>query len=231
MKLGNALKVEAYMRSRSDDARPRRPSTPRPAITISRQTGTRGHTIGKRLVNYLNKNDPGALRPWTIFDKNLIAKVLEDHQLPPSLVRHIPEDTVNEVTNSIEEILGLHPSSWTLVHYTMETILRLAVLGNTVIYGMGGNLITAHLKNVVNVRLVGSIVRRIPQAAEQYEVSLKEAEPLIIKEDRGRKRYIKRHFGKDIDDPLLYDMVLNTDELTDQIIVKTIADLALSKRR
>jgi cytidylate kinase len=115
------------------------------------------------------------------------------------------------------------------VHHTMETILRLAELGNTVIYGRGSNIITGRLKHVVNVRLVGSMERRIPQAAEQYEVSLKEAKQLILKEDRGRKRYIKLHFGKDIDDPLLYDIVLNTDKLTDQAIVKIIADLALNQ--
>ena len=132
-----------------------------PAITISRQTGTRGHTIGQKLIAYLNKNDANARRPWTLFDKELISQVLEDHDLPARMARFMPEAKVSEISSTIEEFLGLHPSNWTIIHQTMETILKLAVMGNTVIYGRGGNMITAHLENVVHVRLVGSMEKRI----------------------------------------------------------------------
>lgn len=228
MKIGQIEKVNAYIAIENaienKIAASHRPDR-QPAITISRQTGTRGHLIGEKLVDYLNKNNPTASRPWTLFDKGLISTVIEDHHLPARMVRYLPEDKVSEIASTIEEILGLHPSNWTLIHETMETILRLAELGNTVIYGRGGNIITAHLKKVLNVRLVGSMVRRIPQAAEQYDVSLEDAPSLIIKEDRGRKRYIKSYFDKDIDDPLLYGLFINTDEFSDEAIVKTIADL------
>ena len=29
--------------------------------------------------------------------------------------------------------------------------------------------------------------------------------------DRGRKRYLRKHYGKDVNNPLLYHLVINTD--------------------
>lgn len=33
----------------------------------------------------------------------------------------------------VDELLGLHPSSWTLVEHTTQTIRRLAVMGNVIL--------------------------------------------------------------------------------------------------
>ena len=40
------------------------------------------------------------------------------------------------------------------------------------------------------------------------------AGPAVLLErrlDQGRKAYLKRYYGKDVDDPLLYHLTLNTD--------------------
>ena len=42
-------------------------------------------------------------------------------------------------------------------------------------------------------------------------IGLKTAEEFLKTEDEGRKSYLKNYFGKNIDDPLLYDLVINTD--------------------
>jgi len=41
--------------------------------------------------------------------------------------------------------------------------------------------------------------------------SHKEALELVRREDLARKRYVRKYFNKDIDDPLLYHLVINTD--------------------
>ena len=35
----------------------------------------------------------------------------------------------------------------------------------------------------------------------------------IHREDKGRKRFLKEHFEEDIDNPLLYHLVINTDRI------------------
>jgi cytidylate kinase len=55
----------------------------------------------------------------------------------------------------------------------------------------------------------------------------KAAEKYLHDEDTGRRRYVKTNFEKDIDDPLLYDAVLNTATLgferTADILAGTLA--------
>jgi cytidylate kinase len=52
---------------------------------------------------------------------------------------------------------------------------------------------------------------------------------LIRQEDRGRKRYLKKYFGKDIDDPLSYHLILNTDGVGYEEAARLIGDAALGQ--
>ena len=65
------------------------------------------------------------------------------------------------VADALEELLGLHPSSWTLIQQTAETIWRLAQMGHVILVGRGANLITAKLASVFHVRLIGSLEKRV----------------------------------------------------------------------
>jgi cytidylate kinase len=180
-------------------------------ITISRQAGSGGHAVAEKLVEYLQTHAPVALRPWVVFDRNLVEKVLEDHNLPGRLAKFMPEDYMSEVSDTMDELFGLHPPSWILVRKTSETIMRLAQMGNVILIGRGGNVITSKLSGVFHVRLVGSREKRVKCLRELNGLTAKEAEKLATREDLGRRRYLKRYFDKDIDDPLLYHMVINTD--------------------
>jgi cytidylate kinase len=49
------------------------------------------------------------------------------------------------------------------------------------------------------------------QHMEHFEgIPRKAALTRIHREDLGRKRYLRKYFEKDIDDPLLYHLVINT---------------------
>ena len=187
-----------------------------PAVTISRQTGARGRSIGTKLQEALRAQDPKAAVPWTLFDDNLVKKVLEDHQLPTDLEKFMPDDAVGEIESSINEILGRHPSMWSLFEKSVRTIVRLTRMGKCIIVGRGGNKITQGFPNVLQVRLVGTREKRVQQMVALKHISRKEASDYIKKEDAARRRYMKQHFHCDIDDPLLYDLVLNTDNCSDE---------------
>ncbi len=185
-----------------------------PAVTISRQAGAGGIPIANQLATWLEEQAPKASVPWTVFHKNLVQRVLEDHNLPGRLAQFMPEDKVSGIADAVEEILGLHPSSWSLVRQTTETVLRLAELGNVILVGRGANVITAHVKHVFHVRLVGSLDQRAARIREHLQISPGAALAYIRREDAGRKRYLRRYLHADIDDPALYHLTLNTDWLT-----------------
>ncbi len=94
------------------------------AVAISRQTGSGANRIAEKLAEYLKAETSADERPWTVFDKDLITKVLEDHHLPARLAKFIPEDRVSYINDTVDEILGLHPPSWVVVRQSTETILR-----------------------------------------------------------------------------------------------------------
>ena len=200
-----------------------------PSIAISRLAGAGGIPIAEHLAEYLRTHGPKTQRPWTVFDKNLVDQVLADHHLPQEIARYMPEDRISQIRDMVEELLGLHPSSWTLLHQSTETILHLAELGNVILVGRGATVITEQLPNVFRVRLVGSESERVKLIAEYYHLSHEAAVDFMHKEDRGRRRFLKRYFHRDVDDPLLYDVTINTDRLSYEEATRLIGDAVLHK--
>jgi len=181
------------------------------AVTISRQAGCGARVIAEKLAEYLQVGAPKESAPWAVLDRDLVEKVLEEHSLPRRLAKFMPEDRIPEIEDTLDDLLGVHPPSWILVRQTAETILRLAQLGNVILIGRGANVITRRLDHVLHVRLVGSFDRRQERAQQCEHLNRKAALDFIRRADRGRKRYLKKYFGQDIEDPLLYHLIINTD--------------------
>jgi cytidylate kinase len=199
-------------------------------VTVSRQSGCGAHVFAEELADWLQSHLPHGTAPWTIFDRTLVEAVLQDHHLPSRLKAFMPEDRVSQLHDIIEDLFSLHPPTETLVRQTSETIFRLAELGNVIILGRGGNIITARLPQVLHVRLIGSVELRLNHLQVFDKLSRKEALARIEREDGGRGRYLKRYFGKIIDDPLLYHLVINTDWVTLRQAASMVGDLALNRR-
>jgi hypothetical protein len=218
MKAATAL--ERYLESVKYTSRPLRESLSHPpgehgrVITISRQAGSGAHVVAEELIARLEARARPGSPPWTVFDRNLVDRVLKDHELPDRLAEFMPEDRVSGIADTIDELFGVRPSTLTLVRKTADTILRLAELGNVVLIGRGANIITRKLDYAFHVRLVGSVERRIQYVQGYLQLSPQAAAEYVREEDLGRKRYVKKYYAKDIDDPLLYHLVINTDRVS-----------------
>jgi len=195
----------------------------KPAITISRMTGSGGRSVAAKLVDFLQEHVPGHA-PWTVFDRKLVEQVLEDHQLSRRVAEYMPEKHKSMLTDVFEELLGLHPSSWTLVHQTAETILHLAQLGNVILVGRGASVITSKLDNVFHVRFVGSVEKRTEWVQQLYGYDRQTAVNFINREDKDRRRYVKEHLHEDVDNPLLFHLVINTDRIQHEDAARLIGD-------
>lgn len=206
-----------------------RPLGQRPLVTISRQTGAGGVSLGETLAGYLNERAPKGSVPWTLFDKNLVNQILQDHALPPRVADFIREDRHAGVEDAVGEILGLHPSAWRLIQQTTETVLRLAEMGNVILVGRGSSVITQHMPRAFHVRVIRSLDSRIDRIRELLRVPRKEAISRIEREDRARRRYLLKYFKRDPDDPLLYDLVLNTDRVSIAEGARMIGDAVIGR--
>jgi cytidylate kinase len=198
----------------------------RRAVTLARQTGSGAHLIAENLARYLRECGDGS--QWAIFDRNLVERVLEDHHLPKRLAAFMPEDRIRGMTDTLDELFGLHPPSWELVRQTAETVLRLAEIGHVILFGRGAAIVTGRLDHVFHVRLVGSVERRRERVQEAEHISAKEALAQIRKADVGRRRYLQRYFHTDIDDPTLYHLTINTDLVPCKQAIEIIGNAVLN---
>jgi cytidylate kinase len=201
-----------------------------PFVTVSRQAGAGAETVAGLLAAKLNAQGPQGAHPWTVFDKNLIDRVLADQDLPQEIAKLVEEDKDTTIKAIVGELLGLHPSMWTIFHHTSDTILKLARLGRCIIVGRGGNIVTAKLKGGIHVRLVAPENIRLAHLAKHFGLDEKSAAKYLHEHDEGRRRYVKTNFERDIEDPLLYDAVLNTGLLGFEKTADLLAGMVAAKK-
>jgi cytidylate kinase len=194
-----------------------------PFVTLSRQAGTGGHDVARHLASTLGRTGIGRAR-WRVYDKSLLRRVVEDHDLPPEVVRDLEETDVPELQTIVEEMFGSDASPHSLAAKTSRTVLRLALTGSAVIVGRGGNLVTRWLPGGLRVRLVGSDRHRIARLMTQHGETRARAEDRMKREDEGRRRYVRKFFAKDIDDPSLYDLVIRVDRFDPERTARLVAE-------
>jgi cytidylate kinase len=221
------LYIETHSKEKESDKRGKFEQGP--CITFSRETGAGADVISHKLVEIFRNYKKASLPDWTIFEKNLIQKVLEDHNLPKTLTKMFDEKKHSSILSFASELLVDQPSIQSLVHKITETILRLAEIGNVIIIGRGGNIITAHLQNAFHVRLVSTIADRTKHIKEVYGYNTKQAEEFLKKDDQARRDYINTYFHKQIDDPLLYHLTINTHRFDYEQSAELIASSVITK--
>ena len=222
--------ISSWLRHLEESEKTERREKNRPFVTISRESGAYGTTIADMLADHLRKHERRREAPWAVFDKELIRKVIEEHNFPARFDSYFVESPTPFIEDVLAELFGFHPLQETLVHSMSETILQLATLGYVILVGRGGNIITRKLPNGVHVRLVGSIEKRVAHVKEYLNLSEERAREYVMKEDHNRQAYIKRYFQKDINDMSLYDVIINTDTVLFQDAVMIIGDMVLRKQ-
>ncbi len=133
---------------------------------MSRQAGAGAEVVSQLIVDTLSKFQLDKRHPWTIFDQNLIEKVLQDHNLPLRLSEIMEERKYSAVSSIMNEMIGGQPGTWTLFHKTTETILQLAYMGHCIIVERGGNIITSKMNNCIHVRLIANEEDKISHVME-----------------------------------------------------------------
>ena len=200
-----------------------------PCITISRETGAGAGCVGDELVKFFQPICEEGDIPWTVFDKNLIEKVMEDYHLPQKLRQYFVEDKLSEFKATINELLGIHPHAWMLVSKTASTIVQLAMKGNVVIIGRASNIVTVNLKNTFHVRLIGSFETRVRHVQDIHNLKRSDAIEFTKNEDHAKLNYFKKYYNKNIEDPLLYHMIINTDNISYEKTAKIIGHAVIDK--
>ncbi len=116
-----------------------------------------------------------------------------------------------------------------LAVYTAEEVYAQAERGNVVLRGWGATVLLRPVPHVVCVRITRSFAQRVEWLMGELETddaSFAEAE--IRRSDDAHASRMHERYGVTWGDPLLYDLVLNTDRISVQSCAEQIA--ALTRR-
>ena len=111
------------------------------------------------------------------------------------------------------------------LEHLVKTIKVIAAHGRAVIVGRGADFI---LRPDIrfSVRTVAPMNIRIQNVSSAYGVSETEAKKRIQKRESRRRRFIKEAFGGDVENPIHYDMILNTGRLSIEAAAESIVKAA-----
>lgn len=208
-----------------------------PVITIRGQTGSGASDIG-RLVARLIEGD--------YVDRQVIAEVAELVKRPEAQVEakeHIPPHLFQRIVGSLRHTLSgtgkidsAYMRTWEEPlddgEYieALEAVVRdLAVEDKIVIVGRGSQHILRNNPSVLHVLVVAPVEVRLNRVMTDRQSEREEAERYIEENDASRRNFIQRFFQKDLEDPMLYDLVVSTKYISYETAARLIATAAADK--
>jgi cytidylate kinase len=187
----------------------------KPLILISRQRGAGGLSVAERLSEKLE---------WPYYDKNIIKEIADTVGANEKQLAFLDEKDRNiffEFLNVFRREPEVSHDEY--VEHLRSFIKTLGSVGGSIVVGRGADFILSP-QETLRIRLVADPEMRARFAAQKYGLQETETLKLLDKWDQERRKFIKRHFDRDIDDSVHYDLVINTsyidlDGAMDLIIV------------
>lgn len=192
-----------------------------PLITISREYGSGGSIIAKKVAARLGKD-------WKVYHKEIVEEIAQESRLEKKLIRAVDEKQVPAVEEIVGDLFGRRYMTLQSYHKHLVKILSVVgAKGRAVIIGRGAHFLFPH---ALKVRIIAPDNWRIQTVMKYEHVSRKRAISIIEKKDREREEFNRSLFRSNIHNPYQYDITIQTgDALSMQDAVRMI--LTLAKRR
>jgi cytidylate kinase len=177
---------------------------PAPVITISREPGSGGTEIARKLAQELKMDIIGA---------QIIQKIAESADISAKLIESLDEKQItrrDDWLSSLIETRHLWVDAY-LRHLT-KVIGTIGKQGNFIIVGRGAQYILPP-EDTFRLRFIAAMEVKIQNVMHDFGSSRADAEKYIIKTDSDRRAYLRKYFNADVTNPSDYDMVINTGKL------------------
>ncbi len=186
-------------------------------ITVSRQSGALGRTFAQMLADRLG------LR---YYDKALVEAMAQLAGVDVKVFEALDESARALRSNWLELLFTDKPLQEQRYLRTLVDVVIGIYRSGGVIVGRGANFILDGMP-ALRIRIVGSITARAARYAEEHGIDEEAAARAIESIDQDRARFVEKQFGKDLADPVAYDLVMNSDRLA----VETMVDMAIDALR
>ena len=199
-------------------------------ITINRELGSGGRTIGRKLAERLEV---------PFYDKSVIQQLKKKYNLTADEIERLKGQKHNwwaEFKRSMmlmpnfvaPQVLPDYSSmpdfliTDEIFKAETEILKGIAADGSCVIAGRSGFYIFRDHPNHLSILIQASMDYRIKRVMEKQKISAEEAKAIIDEVDEGRENYVKKYTGSSRYDPRNYDLVINADEHAEDEVVEMI---------
>ena len=170
-------------------------------ITIARQYGSGGRTIGEELAKKLG---------ISYYDKDIIRMASEESGIHEQLFGRADENVSTKQRFFAKS--GIYKGE-NLFNYQAKVIRQLAETESCVIIGRCANMILKDYSNVLRVFVYGDWDFRIREASKKLSGTTKDIEKFMHKDDKRKEDFCKRFMGVDWADMTKYNLCLDNGTL------------------
>lgn len=194
-------------------------------ITLSREVGSGGHTVGAILSEKLGVR---------YCDRQLLESLKKKFNLSATEIERLKAEKKNWLSDVLNMIVPMPPgraidinpryvqeyssvvSSGSIFSAEVEILKGFAQMGSCVIAGRSGFHVFKDHPNSLSIFITASLPFRIQRIMDKQGITGEEASSLIRSIDEGRENYIKRFTGVSRYDARNYDLVLRADGHTEE---------------
>lgn len=189
---------------RWERTQPGKPEASAPAVAFSRLPGSGGDEVGRLVAGKLD---------YGFFSREIVEHVAQDLGVDEWTVRGLDERVRSSIERMLSDFFSRHPlHEDTFQRAVTRVITTLGRRGKVVLVGRGAPFIVPPEQSL-RVLLVAPRELRIERYAQHRGVPAAQAEAELARAERDRNEFAQRQFGVRQDDPMGYDLVLNTGTL------------------
>ncbi|MDR0814049.1 MAG: cytidylate kinase-like family protein [Oscillospiraceae bacterium] len=179
-------------------------------ITISREFGSGGRGVGKKLAEALGIG---------CYDKEIIAMTAEKSGLSEGYVQKREENLSGSFLSNIgfssmgsfDSVVFYETPTTDKMFLSQSMVIReLAAKESCVIIGRCADYVLRDFPNVLHVFIRANKEDRIARAVADYELPTKNAEQFLKKADKSRANYYRFYTNRNWGDPQYIDVSVNT---------------------
>ena len=194
-------------------------------ITINREVGTGGRTIGRKLaeklgVKYCDKAIVEGLTKKFGLSIEKIEEIKAQKKSWWNDINNYYYTLVNSASQPMDAQVKLDNES---IFATEKRILQeLAAESSCVVAGRTGFMVFRQWPNHLCIFIQASMEHRVKRVMKRQNVSEQEARDIIAKLDASREAYIKKYEDTSRYDTRNYQLVISMDDLTEDDAVEVI---------
>lgn len=183
-------------------------------ITISRGSYSRGVEIAEMVAEKLG---------YQCLARDVLIEASKEFNIPEvKLIQALedPPSFFERFTNEKKKYIA----------YIQTALINNLRADNIVYHGLAGHFFVKDIPHVLKVRIIADLEYRIKFVMERDKISRDKAIDFLKKIDSSRREWGQYLYGLNLEDPTHYDIVINTENLSLEVVVDIICEMVTLKQ-